>query len=76
MAGLILLTLVLLGWQHWGMNRRLDISPQTGYRYSVTDDRPEGDSIAQFFLALHTAVALNAAWAAKPPAVLPAGYPH
>ncbi len=49
MAGLILLTLVLLGWQHWGMNRRLDISPQTGYRYSVTDDRPEGDSIAQFF---------------------------
>ncbi|KPC55174.1 GGDEF domain-containing protein [Amantichitinum ursilacus] len=48
MAGLILLTLVLLGWQHWGMNRRLEISPQTGYRYSVTDDRPEGDSIAQF----------------------------
>ena len=48
MAAFIVATVLLLAWQHWGMNRKLYISPATGYHFSVQDDRPEGNSVGKF----------------------------
>lgn len=41
-GGLLLLTIVLVVWQHYGMVRQLDLVRAAGVQVDARDDRPEG----------------------------------
>lgn len=46
---LTLATVLVMAWQHWGMNRSLVITPGSGHKvWAVGDDVEKGSSVAQY----------------------------